>query len=294
MKDKRLIPRQNINRRGRAIVSLLAAVFIASLWYLSLGENSFTEVVTASDGPDIAESEAADPAQATDYTKFRHGNQYHSRLPCLLCHRRDTNSPRVGFPGKTGHLPCAGCHALQFSDQSSPICTICHSNPQTGAIKRFPGLRSFGAKFNHAKHMRANCATCHKPAQRGIAKTIPAGASAHVTCFQCHTANSSSSMSSCSVCHQSGRLVRVSQSARAFRVGFSHAKHSGRNMSCATCHTVRPGTARGRQMSNPVTAMHFASQRGQSCAGCHNGTRAFGADDFANCKRCHTGSTFRF
>jgi hypothetical protein len=27
---------------------------------------------------------------------------------------------------------------------------------------------------------------------------------------------------------------------------------------------------------------------------CHNNRRAFGGDDFADCKRCHTGQTFRF
>jgi c(7)-type cytochrome triheme protein len=304
-----MTPGRNITSKGKAIASVLSTAILASLWCMSLVGCSPTEVATANDPPETAapwspdhevagsespEYETADPTQTVDYSRFRHNNEYHSRLPCLLCHRRDTNATRVGFPGKPGHLPCAGCHTLQFSDQSNPMCTICHTNPQTGAMKRFPGLRSFGARFNHSKHMRTNCATCHKPAQRGVAKTIPAGASAHASCFQCHTSNSSSSMSSCSVCHQPGRLVRVSQSARAFRVGFSHAKHAGRNMTCATCHTVRPGTARGRQVSNPVTAMHFASARGQSCATCHNGTRAFGADDFANCRRCHTGSSFGF
>jgi c(7)-type cytochrome triheme protein len=286
--------KQYSKMRTRALAGLFGMAVVALLWGFSLSTYSLPEVVAATDETDLVMPAAVDPSQQIDYSRFQHGNQFHSRLPCLLCHRRDSNSARVGFPGKPGHLPCAGCHALQFSDQSSPMCTICHTNPQTGGMKRFPGLRSFGARFNHAKHMRTNCATCHKPAQRGIAKTIPTGASAHVTCFQCHTANSSSGMSSCSTCHQPGRLVSVSQSARAFRVGFSHAKHAGRNMGCATCHTVRAGSARGRQVSNPVTAMHFASQRGQSCAGCHNGTRAFGADDFANCKRCHTGPSFRF
>jgi hypothetical protein len=40
--------------------------------------------------------------------------------------------------------------------------------------------------------------------------------------------------------------------------------------------------------------MHFASTRTQSCASCHNNSRAFGGTDFSDCKRCHEGSTFRF
>lgn len=228
---------------------------------------------------------------AADFSRFTHSNQFHSRLPCLLCHRRDTNSPRVGFPGKIDHLPCAGCHTAQFNDQSSPICTICHTNPQTGAMKRFPGLRSFGARFNHAKHLRTGCATCHAPQRNGVAKSIPSGASAHITCFRCHTAGSAFTMSSCNVCHQPGRLVRTPEWTRAFRYRFSHAKHS---TNCSSCHTVRAGSARGNQVTAPLASMHFAPANSVSCGGCHNGKRAFGPDDFSNCKRCHVGNTFKF
>lgn len=243
------------------------------------------------------EVEAVVPAenQTKDYSRFTHSNQFHSRLDCLVCHRRSNNSPRVGFPGKINHLPCAGCHTLQFSDQSSPICTVCHTNPQTGAIKRFPGLQSFGVKFDHSRHTRVNCAVCHKSQGSGVARSIPSRASAHLTCFQCHTANSSNSMASCSTCHVPGRLVRTSEWATAFRKSFSHAKHVGKdNMNCATCHAVRAGFGRGKQMSAPLASMHFAPERSLSCGGCHNGKRAFGPDDFANCKRCHSPKTFKF
>lgn len=231
--------------------------------------------------------------QDNDYSKFKHSNPSHTRLPCLLCHRRDDNSPRIQFPGKPDHLPCAGCHAVQFSDNTSPMCNICHTD--TG-MKRFPGLRSFGAKFDHSRHTRANCATCHKTAGRGgAALSIPAGQTAHVTCFQCHTSRSSAGMVSCDVCHQPGRLIRTSESSPAFRKSFNHSEHlRGTNMNCATCHTVRPGASRGRQMSAPVTSMHFPPAGAQSCGACHNGKRAFGPDDFSNCKRCHSPTTFKF
>lgn len=232
-------------------------------------------------------------AQTKDYSRFTHSNQFHSRLPCLLCHRRDDNSSRIRFPGKTDHLPCAGCHSLQFSDQSSPICTICHTNPQSGAMKRFPSLRSFGFRFDHYKHRNTNCAVCHKPESRGVVKSIPSGPSAHVTCFQCHTSNSANSMASCNVCHQPGRLVRTPERTRAIRIGFSHAKHSV-GLDCSSCHTVRAGVGRGRQVTEPRVAMHFAAEQTRSCASCHNGERVFGSNDFANCKRCHIGKNFAF
>lgn len=241
-----------------------------------------------------AETELVAEGQTADYSRFTHYNQFHSRLPCLLCHRRDTNSPRVSFPGKIDHLPCAGCHTAQFNDPSSPICTICHTNPQTGAMKRFPPLRSFGARFNHAKHLRTACVTCHAPTRGGVAKSIPSGAGAHSTCFQCHTAGSAFTMSSCNVCHQPGRLVRTPEWTRAFRNGFSHARHAAAKLSCSACHTVRAGSARGDQVTAPLASMHFAPANSVSCAGCHNGKRAFGPDDFSNCKRCHVANTFKF
>ena len=120
--------------------------------------------------------------EGLDYGKFQHGSRNHSRLPCLLCHRRDSNSPVPRRPGASGHLPCAGCHAQQFSNSESPICTICHTDVKSGALKSFPHLQSFRMKFDHAKHLAmgsVNCATCHRPARGGVAMTIPADFDAH-------------------------------------------------------------------------------------------------------------------
>jgi c(7)-type cytochrome triheme protein len=228
--------------------------------------------------------------QDADYSHFSHSNQAHIRLPCLICHTRNDNSPRIAFPGKTGHLPCASCHTVQFSSNTSPMCTICHTD--TG-MKRFPGLRSFGAKFDHSGHTKVNCVVCHKSGSRGVARSIPSGPSAHVTCFQCHSAQSSNAMASCNACHLPGQLVRTPEWAASFRKGFSHAKHLD-NMNCAACHAVTRNAARGKQMSSPLASMHFAPERSQSCGGCHSGKGAFGPDDFTNCKRCHNTGTFKF
>jgi len=239
--------------------------------------------------------------QEQDYSKFLHANPNHARLPCLLCHRRESDAPRPTLPGNNGHAPCAGCHAQQFANSANSICTVCHTNTQSGALKGFPRLKSFNVKFDHAVHTRgrgASCATCHRPLRGGVALTIPAGLSAHTTCYRCHTARvmaKGRDISSCGTCHQLGRHGRTSTQAAAFRVGFSHAKHGSRQkLSCNSCHKVKPGAAQRRQVTSPVALNHHASAGAISCATCHDGKRAFGGDDFSVCTRCHTKNTWHF
>jgi c(7)-type cytochrome triheme protein len=238
--------------------------------------------------------------QATNYSQFKHDNPKHARLPCLLCHRRESNAAQPTLPGKDAHAPCAGCHAQQFANKQSEICTICHTDVQSGKVKAFPALRSFDARFDHAKHtsVGAGCATCHGRNRGGAGLTIPARMNAHVTCFSCHTPTAKVNgrdISSCGTCHQLGNLVRVSDQAAAYRVGFSHAKHdASENLACGACHRVRAGFPRGRQVSAPSPLNHHAPAGASSCATCHNGQRAFGGDDFSDCKRCHKGPAWRF
>jgi len=235
-----------------------------------------------------------------DYSKFQHTSAYHSRLPCLLCHRRDTNAARPAMPGRLNHLPCAGCHVKQFADSSNEICAICHSNAQSGAVKAFPSLGSFNMTFDHARHMGLGpitCASCHRPALGGAAMTIPAGFNAHVTCFQCHSPQAKSGdrdISSCGVCHEAAPYLRSSQMANAFRIGFGHDKHNrGAHLSCNDCHRVRRGLQRN-EVTAPQALNHHAARGTLSCMSCHNGTRAFGGDDFSSCKCCHNRDTWHF
>jgi c(7)-type cytochrome triheme protein len=236
--------------------------------------------------------------EGLDYSKFQHNTQNHSRLPCLLCHRRESSAAVPKRPGASNHLPCAGCHTQQFSSADSPICSICHKDVKSGALKAFPRLRSFNMKFDHARHLSmgsVSCATCHRPARGGVALSIPAGFNAHNTCFRCHTAQAQSGgrdISSCGTCHQLGGYRRTSQFAQAFRVGFSHAKH--REMTCNQCHQIRAGMPQRRQATQPEALNHHATGRGMSCATCHDGKKAFGGEDFSACKRCHTGDTWQF
>ena len=253
-------------------------------------ESSFGETVTAAETQE----------ETRDFSVFSHSKSQHSRLPCLLCHKREDNSPRPKLPG---HLPCSGCHKQEFANNSSPICTICHTNTQSGALKAFPTLKSFTVRFDHARHTgagrtSASCATCHKAQRGGVAFTIPARVTAHSTCFACHSpgakAKDGSDISSCSTCHNLGRLTRTSDSSIAYRRGFSHALHDRRkSLNCSDCHSVRAGAAQSRQVSSPVPAMHSASARAMSCMACHNDKRAFGTENFQNCRRCHQGPSFR-
>jgi len=234
-----------------------------------------------------------DAAAAQDFSRFRHDTAQHTRLPCLVCHVRSDNSSSPKMPG---HIPCSSCHTQQFAEgNANPICSICHTATD---VKSFPPLRSFNAVFDHGRHVRqTNCATCHKPASRGVALSIPSRLSAHATCFQCHgprTVIGGKNIGSCSTCHQSGRLVRTPESARAFAVNFNHAEHSKKGLSCNDCHTVRPGARRGAQVAAPVASMHFARAGTNSCAACHNNRRAFGGNDFSDCRKCHEGRTFKF
>jgi c(7)-type cytochrome triheme protein len=236
--------------------------------------------------------------EGLDYGKFQHTSRNHSRLPCLLCHRREDNSARPKRPGGSSHLPCAGCHAQQFSDSASPICTICHTDAKSGALKPFPRLQSFSMKFDHSRHLNmgsVSCATCHRPARAGVALSIPAGFNAHATCFRCHTPRAQSGgrdISSCGTCHKLGGYSRTPEFAQAFRVSFNHTKHQ--KVTCTECHQVRAGMPQRRQVTTPEPLNHHATGRGQSCMTCHDGKRAFGGDDFTVCKRCHTGSTWHF
>ena len=235
-----------------------------------------------------------------DYSKFDHDNPNHARLPCLLCHRRENSSSQPTLPGKDQHTPCIGCHAPLFANNSGPICTICHSNPGAKEVKAFPALQSFGSRFDHALHVDAGakCGSCHRPARRGVALTIPTGMNAHNTCFGCHQPQAKVNgrdISSCGVCHRREPFVRPSMNAIAYRRGFSHASHdSSESLACAACHKFRAGATKQKEVTAPIPLNHHAPARGFSCMSCHNGKRAFGGDDFSVCTRCHTGQRWRF
>lgn len=281
---------EEISQADRTVVSRVCRILFV-----------LTGLLVGAIGIHEARQNALGQEPSGDFSKFLHSSPNHARMPCLLCHRRESNSPRPNLPGGSGHAPCAGCHAQQFANSESPICSICHTDVRSGALKSFPRLRSFRVNFDHARHLKmggVSCATCHRPARRGAAMSIPVSFNAHSTCYGCHTPRAKSGgrdISSCGTCHKLGSYARTPTTARAFSMNFSHAKHGpSQKLTCNDCHQVRPGLPQRRQVTAPEAANHHASGRTQSCMTCHDGKRAFGGDDFSACKRCHTGTKWHF
>jgi c(7)-type cytochrome triheme protein len=275
--------------RTLVLVSLIIAFFVGIGFHspeVQVSSAAATEALSPSEG--YSGTEALPAPAAQNWGRFPHGTQQHTRMPCLVCHVRQDNRAALRMPG---HIPCASCHAEQFADNRHPICTICHT---ATSVKPFPTLRSFRTRFDHGRHSRlANCTTCHKPTSGGAAFSVPARLAGHTTCFQCHGPQATAGakqLGSCSTCHQAGRPQRFSSGSRAYSVNFNHSEHTRKNVSCSECHTVRSG----RPVTSPLVSMHFAPPRTRSCAACHDNRRAFGGEDFNDCRRCHEGSTFKF
>jgi c(7)-type cytochrome triheme protein len=239
-----------------------------------------------------------------DYSRFLHTSSKHASLSCTSCHHRTDNSARPSFPG---HKDCTGCHLTQFTTPNIPLCSICHESvngsdpPRKAFTDHFK--ESFNVSFDHAQHMTGNakpkngCTGCHSSLRRGVAMSIPSGLNAHAGCYSCHTPDAQANgrdLGSCGVCHATRTYARTPADSPAYRIGFSHTQHTVRQrLNCSTCHNYTGGRPQRQQVSSPRAQEHFPAGN-NSCATCHNGGRAFGGDlDFKNCRRCHTGSSFR-
>ena len=242
-----------------------------------------------------------------DYSKFLHSSQKHSSLACNSCHERADNSATPRFPG---HKACTDCHRSQFTTPQIPMCVICHQNTSSNnpPLKNFPTSfnEPFNVKFDHAQHNNGaarpqrGCAGCHSsPINRGAGLSIPANLAAHNGCYTCHTPSSKSAagreIASCGVCHDQKSYRPTPTNARSYRYAFSHADHDAREkLACNDCHRLTAGAAQTRQVSSPAASEHFVTTRSMTCVTCHNGRRSFGGDlAFKDCKRCHSGPTFR-
>jgi c(7)-type cytochrome triheme protein len=295
---------QKSRRIARA--EILPAVFVCvaaafALTNLAGGRGAFINAGSRAS----AASSAAASRDDNDFSKFSHASQRHASLACASCHARASdNSAQPRLPG---HKACTGCHLPQFVTPNAPLCFVCHSTleGENPAVKNFPPIRSFAARFDHAQHgagaarSALGCAACHQPAaRRAAALTIPAGLAAHSNCYACHTPDARSNgrdIATCGTCHTAAaRFFRTPTLAPAFRVGFSHAAHGSRQrLSCADCHRASAGLPQSRQVSSPLAAEHFQNSRAQSCMTCHDNRRAFGDANFRDCRRCHKGQTFR-
>ena len=137
-----------MQRISKLQLAVISTIIVATMVYVVESGATTASTTTASS------QESTQPTEGLDYSKFLHSSRNHARLPCLLCHRRESNSPRPLLPGKSQHTPCTGCHAQQFSNSDSPICTICHTDVKSGAIKSCPRLKSFSMKFDRSRHLK--------------------------------------------------------------------------------------------------------------------------------------------
>jgi hypothetical protein len=175
-------------------------------------------------------------------------------------------------------------------------------------LKSFPSSfnEPFNVKFDHAQHNTGSarpqrgCAGCHNSAiNRGAGLSIPANIAAHNNCYTCHTPSSKST---------AGREIAIvwglprSESVPADEhygafVRFASVMRittRASDFACADCHKLTAPRHRRDRSVHPRQADHFATTRGQTCLTCHNGKRSFGGDlAFKDCKRCHSGPTFR-
>jgi c(7)-type cytochrome triheme protein len=173
--------------------------------------------------------------------------------------------------------------------------------------------RSVGADsavtFSHETHVALagnTCLGCHpepfrmlKPVRRIVHAEMESGGS----CGRCHDGRGAfgvSDAAACQGCHagrpkagSAARSAAAGVPARklpgpiAFRRGesspgavrFRHETHPGAG--CSTCHP-KPFAMRSTG-GRPGAAMHEAA----ACGGCHDGQRAFGAEDAEACARCH-------
>ncbi|MBK9215972.1 MAG: hypothetical protein IPM59_10305 [Chloracidobacterium sp.] len=270
----------NNRRRGKLLIAALALpAFLAGS--LSSCTSSVTEK-KESESPFKPLPEnmvSTDEMEDVDFSRFRHDNERHRDIPCLLCHQQRDEAFRPRF---ASHTPCAGCHTPQFENKDHPICSTCHTGPDTPELKAFPSISSFRTKFDHTSHIRlASCSTCHST--QGDGMTVPSGGDAHASCMSCHTADKvvgDRNIGSCSTCHEMGRADRIVDTTARIGFNFNHANHA--RISCDNCHKPLGGN----RMSEIAVSEH--KNLANSCATCHNSKRAFGPARMADCKRCHT------
>lgn len=68
----------------------------------------------------------------------------------------------------------------------------------------------------------------------------------------------------------------------AGKVVFDGPAHKAKGLDCKTCH---PGIFQMKKGGTPMTMKDM--EAGKGCGACHNGTKAFKANDPANCAKCH-------
>jgi c(7)-type cytochrome triheme protein len=277
----------------RALKQLLVCLSLAAI-VLFVCSSQARKGEAAGAPPNVPASvEAAPVSGPQGNTKFNHAK--HNQLKCDQCHVRKADAVKPVLPG---HGACISCHIKEFTSTRFGICSNCHEGITAvqPPVVAFPERETFGVEFSHKTHAtyvgaekRADCSSCH--AVSGNRTTYPA----HRECYVCHKApdqvkpNEKVGGASCGECHTTtGDKKPPSVMSKAYNFKFTHQVHAQRErIACTECHSVLGPTA-AAQVSLPLLKVHRGAGFG-SCAGCHNGGRAFSGEIAAcNCTKCHT------
>src|SRR3982751_4491047 len=87
--------RRSQHMRMSVLVVLIVCAFAGYVCSTGPGDYGAPKVSQASLEDDEDPGSDLDPIEtpaAQDFSRFSHSNEAHSRMPCLSCHRRDTNA----------------------------------------------------------------------------------------------------------------------------------------------------------------------------------------------------------
>ena len=184
---------------------------------------------------------------ASSPAPFRHSR--HRKLACETCHRTVT---RHGELTVRDAASCQGCH--HAGDARAGTCTTCHlANELATPIERPVAIRVSGRPdtvtrrlaFEHARHAKEACATCHAADLGGTVVKV---------CTSCHTEHHAIQRS-CTACHPTPRA------------GHARDVHDG----CASCH--HDATVAAFPPAQELCLSCHAEQRthypSRNCVACH-------------------------
>ncbi len=184
---------------------------------------------------------------------FPHGP--HLALPCARCHDSTHQHAKLLV---TSAAQCQSCH---HGASGAAACTTCHGGAQTDFTRNldvsmklsvWPAAETRTLPFDHGKHRRLACESCHAP---GHVETPVA------RCASCHDAHHRPE-ARCIACHRP-------PAAGAHDL----AVHTG---GCRTCHGAS-SFAHMIQSRNFCLGCHQEQvdhMEGKNCAGCHKITAA--------------------
>jgi hypothetical protein len=178
---------------------------------------------------------SAPAAVAPDTLTFRHTQ--HRKVDCETCHR---SSREHGELVVKAPADCQGCH--HAADQRAGVCTACHGASEVTAPRAVTTTMRLATgrgrpavqrtlTFEHTRHERQSCVTCH---------VVGNPATVNRACESCH-ADHHAPASTCLSCHQDSRdrHTREAHLECASCHPTTAAVQGPRRVVCLTCHSAQ-------------------------------------------------------